>query len=265
MADVTPTATTTPQPAVYTPAPLLEEVRSGGHFLERGHRGEAVAHVQRLLGIPADGKFGNVTAGAVAVFQHRKGLHVDAALTGKVGPLTLAALEASPALPPLTVSPATEAFSVDSDLKTRPSPLTAAKIDAYMEKMAPGLKGIGEAVMAAAAKHGINATYIVAHAIHETGWGKSKIFREKNNLFGWSAFDATPFASAKGFPDHATCIDFVMGKVNALYLKPGGKHFRQRACLGDDTRGMNVMYASDKQWGEKIARIARKIEKETGV
>ena len=116
--------------------------------------------------------------------------------------------------------------------------------------------------MAAAKKHGINATYILAHAIHETGWGKSKIFREKNNLFGWSAFDATPFASARGFPDHATCIDFVMGKVDALYLRPGGKHFRQKPCLGDATQGMNVMYATDKQWGEKIARIARKIEKE---
>lgn len=155
-----------------------------------------------------------------------------------------------------------EPFSIDSDLKTRPSPLTATKIDAYLTTMAPGLKGIGAAVMAAAQKYGINATYILAHAIHETGWGKSKILKEKNNLFGWSAFDATPFASAKGFPDHATCIDFVMGRVNELYLTPTGKHFRQKPCLGNLSVGMNVKYATDPKWGDKIARISRKLEKE---
>lgn len=155
-----------------------------------------------------------------------------------------------------------EPFSIDSDLKTRPSPLTATGIDRYLTTMASGLNGIGGPVTAAAAKYGINATYILAHAIHETEWGTSKILKEKKNLFGWQAFDASPFESAKGFPDHATCIDFVVGKVNERYLTPTGVHFRQKACLGNKKYGMNVKYATDEKWGEKIARIARKLEKE---
>lgn len=155
-----------------------------------------------------------------------------------------------------------ETFSINSDLKTRPSPLTAAGIDKYMTTMASGLNGIGKPVMAAAKKYGINATYIVAHAIHETGWGTSDILKEKNNLFGWGAFDDSPFEHAKGFPDQATCVDFVMGKVNELYLSPDGVHFRKKPCLGNKHHGMNVKYATDEKWGQKIARIARKLERE---
>jgi beta-N-acetylglucosaminidase len=157
-----------------------------------------------------------------------------------------------------------EPFSIDSNLKTRPSPLTAAGIDKYLTTMASGLNGIGKPVIAAATKYGINATYILAHAIHETGWGTSSILKQKNNLFGWQAFDKTPFESAKKFPDHAACIDFVMGQVNDRYLSPTGVHFREKPCLGDKTYGMNVKYATDPKWGEKIARIAQKLEKDMG-
>ncbi|HEU4883515.1 MAG TPA: hypothetical protein VFT45_14750 [Longimicrobium sp.] len=39
-------------------------------------------------------------------------------------------------------------------------------------------------------------------------------------------------------------------------------HFRQKPCRGDKKYGMNVKYATDEKWGQKIARIARKLEKE---
>jgi mannosyl-glycoprotein endo-beta-N-acetylglucosaminidase len=155
-----------------------------------------------------------------------------------------------------------EPFSIESDLKTRPSPLTTAGIDKWLKTMASGLNGIGAAVMAASAKYGINATYILAHAIHETDWGQSKILKAKNNLFGFGAFDDTPFESAKAFPSQAVCVDFVMGQVNAKYLSPTGVHFRQKPVLGNKQYGMNVKYATDPHWGESIARIARQLEKE---
>jgi cell wall-associated NlpC family hydrolase len=53
-----------------------------------GDRGPAVARVQRLLGVAADGDFGPVTLAAVKRFQRESGLQVD----GQVGPLTQAAL-----------------------------------------------------------------------------------------------------------------------------------------------------------------------------
>ncbi len=157
-----------------------------------------------------------------------------------------------------------EKFTIDTNLKAVGSPLTAEFIDEYLRTKRTGaLSGIGEAVISAAKTHGINASYIVAHAAVETGWGTSKIYRVKNNLFGWSAFDATPFSSAKGFPNRETCIDFVMGRINALYLTPGGRYYRRSACLGKPNPGgygMNVHYASDPRWGRSIATVAEQME-----
>lgn len=154
-----------------------------------------------------------------------------------------------------------EPFSIDSDLKTRRSPLTAVDIDGLLDDRQSPLAGIGKAVIAAATKYRINATYIVAHAALESGWGTSRICREKNNLFGWGAFDATPWASSKAFPDRETCIDFVMARVADLYLSPTGKYYRG-PFLGNKSKGMNVFYASDPNWGSKIARIAQELEED---
>jgi flagellum-specific peptidoglycan hydrolase FlgJ len=152
-------------------------------------------------------------------------------------------------------------FSINTNLKTVKSPLTAKKIEDYFDlRERPGLKGIGEAVMAASNKYTINATYIVSHAILETGWGTSKIYKEKNNLFGWSAFDDSPFSSATGFPTREACIDFVMGRVDALYLNSAGKYYRQAPCVGNKLFGMNVEYALEADWGTSIASIARQME-----
>jgi mannosyl-glycoprotein endo-beta-N-acetylglucosaminidase/D-alanyl-D-alanine carboxypeptidase-like protein len=152
-------------------------------------------------------------------------------------------------------------FSIDTNLKTTKSPLTAKKIEDYFDKRKkPGLKGIGDAVIAASEKYTINATYIVSHAILETGWGTSKIYKEKNNLFGWSAFDSSPYSSAKGFPSREECIDFVMGRVDTLYLSPTGKYFRKAPCVGNKLFGMNVEYAAEGDWGANIAIIGRHME-----
>jgi hypothetical protein len=75
--------------------------------------------------------------------------------------------------------------------------------------------------------------------ILESGWGTSRISHVKNNLFGWNAFDSNRDL-AKGFDSRAQCIDFVMGRVNALYLDPKGHYFVDRPCVGNRQIGMNV-------------------------
>lgn len=155
-----------------------------------------------------------------------------------------------------------DSFNINTNLKTTSSPLTAEKIRAFFASKPAdrqALIGIGEAVMAAAAKYTINATYIVAHAILESGWGNSKYARDRFNLFGWGAVDSDP-DKAHRFDSFAHCIDQVMGRINVLYLSPDGAHYRQAPVLGDTHHGMNVMYASDKEWGKKIAELARQIE-----
>lgn len=155
------------------------------------------------------------------------------------------------------------AFGIDTNLREAwGKPFDCRRVDAYLAKRGRGgLSGIGCAVRAASEKYGINPWYIVAHAALETGWGASRISREKNNLFGWSAFDSSPYSSARAFPSRAACIDFVMGRIDDLYLSPSGKWFRG-AVLGDRTHGMNANYATDPEWGRKIAAIVRRLERE---
>lgn len=70
-------------------APTIAEVRSGHGVLKVGERGPAVAEIQRLLHIPADGIFGPQTQHAVEQFQRAHHLAVD----GIVGSHTIAALD----------------------------------------------------------------------------------------------------------------------------------------------------------------------------
>jgi len=78
------------------------------------------------------------------------------------------------------------------------------QLESYLKQKAPNdspfksenrgdlLNGIESAKNA----NGINPIFILALAIHESGWGKSQIARAKNNLFGWGAVDADPFNRA---------------------------------------------------------------------
>ncbi|HEY6174785.1 MAG TPA: peptidoglycan-binding protein [Kofleriaceae bacterium] len=54
----------------WSPAPSLAEVRSGAATLHEGEEGAAVKHVQHLLAVDADGKFGPQTRAAVRGFEH---------------------------------------------------------------------------------------------------------------------------------------------------------------------------------------------------
>lgn len=56
--------------------------------LKQGSKGGAVAHLQRLLGVAADGQFGPATHKAVVAFQQAEGLTPD----GIVGPATWKAI-----------------------------------------------------------------------------------------------------------------------------------------------------------------------------
>ncbi len=85
-------------------------MRNGRRVLRRGDDDDAVAAVQRLLNgsgasLDVDGAFGGGTERAVRAFQDRAGLALD----GRVGPRTLAALEAAqattPTAPATTVTP----------------------------------------------------------------------------------------------------------------------------------------------------------------
>lgn len=80
-------------PSPLGPAPSLESVRDGNALLQFGHRGDAVAQIQFLVGVFDDGGFGNITRAAITAFQEAQNIAVSPEDKGKVGAATLTALE----------------------------------------------------------------------------------------------------------------------------------------------------------------------------
>lgn len=135
--------------------------------------------------------------------------------------------------------------SPDIDLRL-PSGASAAMLDNYI-KDTP-LSGLGAAWIAAEEKWRINAVFLCALACHESDFGRSRLAREKKNLYGFMAYDSDPFNSAKSYARFEDSIEDVCALLVQHYLFPSGKYFSGAASPA----GINVRYASDKGWAGKV-------------
>ncbi|WKA57843.1 S-layer homology domain-containing protein [Planococcus shenhongbingii] len=143
---------------------------------------------------------------------------------------------------------------------------TAAELDKYLQDAFPyynktvagktwtksPLVGTGKFFKEMESKYKVNALYLMAHAIHESGWGTSKIAQDKFNLFGYGAVDADPYKAAFTYLTFRESIEYAAQKVDANYHTIKASYYNG-AYLGNKGGGMNVRYASDPFWGEKIA------------
>lgn len=143
---------------------------------------------------------------------------------------------------------------------------TAEELDLYLEKAFPyynkkvhgkvwtesPLAGTGEFFKAVEEEYKVNAFYLLAHALHESQWGTSLIAQDKKNLFGLNAVDGDAYNGAKVYADYQESIVHAAQHVNGSYQKVGGTNYNG-SFLGNKGMGMNVRYASDHLWGEKIA------------
>ena len=160
------------------------------------------------------------------------------------------------------------------DLRTA-SKVTASQINNYIAAgagtKASVLKGKGQAFIDAGRKYGVNALYLAAHAIHESGYGTSDISLGKNNLFGFGSYDITAYLASYRFKSVDECIEYIAREIKATYLKPSNWKYNG-AFLGYRTNslvngsradqystGMNFYYASDVLWGSKIAAHMQKM------
>lgn len=114
------------------------------------------------------------------------------------------------------------------------------------------LAGLGKGFVDAEVKNGVNAYYLIAHAAWESSWGSSDIAMYKNNLFGFTAYDASPGKSSTSFSSKEECIDIVAAYVKTHYLTEEGKYNH-----GPNLKGMNVRYASDQNWSNGIGSIIK--------
>jgi beta-N-acetylglucosaminidase len=142
---------------------------------------------------------------------------------------------------------------------------SAEELNAYVAAQRPTspLKDLGASFKKAEETYGINALYLLSKAIHESAWGTSTIAKEKKNLFGIKAYDKDPLASATTFATFEECIMYLARYISEAYANPTGAHFNG-AVLGDKSIGMNVKYASDPYWGQKISAYMYRIDKHLG-
>ena len=141
-------------------------------------------------------------------------------------------------------------ITLDTNLLSR-SGTSAWAIDAYLRANTP-LPALGAAFIAAEDRYGINARFLLAAAMHESGWGTSSISRFKHNLFGYNAYDRDPGRYATAFRGYAAGIDAVAKFMREAYLTPGGRWWSGQPTL----RAMQRYWSSSGSWGQRVSQIA---------
>ena len=104
----------------------------------------------------------------------------------------------------------------------------------------------------------INGIFVAAVGIHESAWGTSKIALEKKNLFGYGAYDASPYTSAYSFSNYSESIDLLARIFVKYYLNPkgtsiyGGEVAIGSCYNGPTVTGVNMKYATDRNWANRV-------------
>ena len=107
-------------------------------------------------------------------------------------------------------------------------------------------------------EYSINGLFVAAIGIHESGWGTSKLAKNKYNLFGYGAYDSNPYNGAYSFESYSESIDLIARVLVKYYINPPGtKIYDGQAASGKYYSGntisaVNKKYATDTNWGNCI-------------
>lgn len=107
-------------------------------------------------------------------------------------------------------------------------------------------------------KYNINGIFLASLAIHESAWGTSQIAQDKKNLFGYGAYDETPYESSFEFEDYSEGIELLAKVMVKYYINPvGTKIYDGEKALatyynGPTLADVNIRYASDENWHSKV-------------
>ncbi|WP_234969770.1 peptidoglycan-binding protein [Alicyclobacillus vulcanalis] len=140
-----------------------------------------------------------------------------------------------------------------------PSNINAQSINQFLLQNSSPLNGLGNSFMDAQNLYSVDANYLVSHAILESAWGQSQIALQKNNLFGYGAYDSNPGQDAGVFPSDDYAIRFEAWTVRMNYLTPGASLY-----VTPTLSGMNVNYATAKTWASGIAAIMTQFASSVG-
>lgn len=114
-------------------------------------------------------------------------------------------------------------------------------------------------------KYKINGLFLAAIGIHESNWGTSSIAIQKKNLFGYGAYDASAFESSHDFEDYQIGIEKVAKALTKDYINEPGKDIYEnekatgRYYNGSTISGVNIRYASDQNWSNRVFNIMKSL------
>lgn len=119
-------------------------------------------------------------------------------------------------------------------------------VEELKERLRYPLNEYAEHFIKAEEETGVNAVFLSAVAALESGWGKSRVAKNRNNLYGWT----TNSGSFMRFESKEACISFIATKFKELYLSPDGRYFK-----GYDVEDVNHYYNGRKVWAERVRNI----------
>lgn len=127
------------------------------------------------------------------------------------------------------------------------------------------LYGMGTFFYYAQEKYGVNAVLSLSLSRNETGNGTSNLAINKNNGFGLNAVDSNPTQAANWYASFSSSILGYASKwITYGYAHPRDwRYFGPQ--FGDKWIGMNVKYASDTYWSEKMAANYYSLDKAFGL
>ncbi|MBP9988002.1 MAG: glucosaminidase domain-containing protein [Ruminococcus sp.] len=128
-------------------------------------------------------------------------------------------------------------FAAELPSITEPCGLTEEQLD---ERLKGELKGYAGAFLQAEEDYEINACFLASVAALESGWGRSKVAQNKNNLFGWTKNGG----GYKEFDSFEHCIDWCAWKIRKKYFNNGL-----------DTIAEIAPVYCNEEWGECVKKI----------
>lgn len=114
-------------------------------------------------------------------------------------------------------------------------------------------------------KYNINGIFLASIAIHESAWGTSTIANDKKNLFGYGAYDDSPYQSAFTFDEYSDGIETVAKALVKYYLNPAGtKIYDGETAKGSfysepTVKSVNMKYATDPNWHLDVFSYMKKL------
>ncbi len=118
------------------------------------------------------------------------------------------------------------------------------------------MAGMGSVFKDAEMRTGVNAYVLAAIAMHESAYGSSQIAQGKNNLFGFQAYDDSPYESAKSYASFNDSVYDVASYLRREYLSPNGQHFK-----GYSLESIGMSYASDPAWARKVKNFVNRFRR----